>query len=97
MMWIAWRQHRAECLFTLGALAVLAVFLIITGLDMANAFQQLGLSTCLLDSQRDCHDLENAFQNQIGLLPGVDAKYYPAPLAGGKTQSSALSTFKGRC
>ena len=33
MIWVAWRQHRAEGLMMLGVLAVLGVFLLITGLE----------------------------------------------------------------
>lgn len=68
MTWIAWRQHRAENLIILGTLVVLAVFLIITGMDMAHAFQQIGLKDCIANGHRDCNDLEQAFQNQFQSL-----------------------------
>ena len=71
MIRVAWRQHRAESLITLGTLAVLAVFLIITGLSMAHAFQNLGLKDCLANGHRDCNDLEQAFQNQFRSLYGT--------------------------
>jgi ABC-2 family transporter protein len=71
MMWVAWRQHRAESLLTLGVLVMLALFLIITGLNMAHAFQQLGLSDCLRGGHRDCSALEDAFQSQFRALSGA--------------------------
>lgn len=70
MTWLVWRQHRAEGLITLGVLALVAVFLVITGLDMANSFQQLGLSNCLaqITANSACSALRQAFNNQYGFL-----------------------------
>ncbi|HEX6777558.1 MAG TPA: hypothetical protein VF099_05105 [Ktedonobacterales bacterium] len=47
MTWVVWRQHRAEGLMLLVVLAGIGVFLLVTGLGMANSFQQLGQSHCL--------------------------------------------------
>ena len=47
MIWLTWRQHRAEGLIMLGVLALVGVFLLVTGLEMANSFQQFGLNNCL--------------------------------------------------
>jgi hypothetical protein len=73
MTWVVWRQHRAEGLMLLVVLAGLGVFLLITGLDMANSFQQSGLSTCLAHAtdQSTCDYLERAFQNQYSYLNGL--------------------------
>jgi len=68
MIWLAWRQHRAESFIMLGVLVLLAVFLTMTGLNMAHTFQQLGLSACLANGHRDCSELEDAFQNQVRAL-----------------------------
>jgi hypothetical protein len=66
MTWLAWRQHRAEGLIVLVALAVIGVFLLITGLEMANSFQQLEQSHCLgLNSKGGpCAELEMAWNIQ---------------------------------
>lgn len=70
MTWLIWRQHRSEGLITLGVLALIAAFLLITGLDMANSFQQLGLSNCLGNTPENspCGILRQAFENQYGFL-----------------------------
>lgn len=70
MMWIAWRQHRAESMLTLGVLMVLAVFLIITGVQMTQAFQQqqLELSACLAHGHLACEYLAGGFYDQFSLL-----------------------------
>ena len=70
MTWIVWRQHRGEGLITLGVLALIAAFLLITGLDMAQTFQQSGLSNCLAHTSQSntCGTLRQAFENQYGFL-----------------------------
>jgi ABC-type transport system involved in multi-copper enzyme maturation permease subunit len=47
MMWLVWRQHRKQVLFTAIALAVLAALMIPTGLAMRNTFAKLGLPDCI--------------------------------------------------
>jgi ABC-type transport system involved in multi-copper enzyme maturation permease subunit len=75
MIWLTWRQHRIEGLVTLGVLAVLGVFLLISGLAMAHDLQQSGLGTCLahsssLSSSSACGSLATLFLQQYGsLLP----------------------------
>src|SRR5260370_33696000 len=62
MAWLTWRQHRAEGLIVLVVLAVIGVFLLMTGFEMANSFQQLGLSNCLISKNSSCGELEMAFR-----------------------------------
>jgi hypothetical protein len=73
MTWVVWRQHRAEGLMLLVVLAVLGVFLLITGLEMANSFQQLRQNHCLgLNSKGGlCAELGMAWNNQYGFLRGA--------------------------
>jgi hypothetical protein len=47
MIWLTWRQHRSEAFVVGGALALLAVLLVVTGRDMATAYQQLGVGDCI--------------------------------------------------
>jgi hypothetical protein len=75
MTWVVWRQHRAEGLIVLVMLAGISVFLLLTGLGLANSFQQLGQNHCLeLNSKGGpCAVLEQAFFNhyvfvQVGAL-----------------------------
>lgn len=47
MIWLTWRQHRREALFTLAGLAAIGALLAVTGLAMRNAFDDLGLPDCV--------------------------------------------------
>jgi hypothetical protein len=74
MIWLTWRQHRLEWLMTLGVLAVIGFFLLMTGLEMANSFRQLVLGNCLgLTSKGNpsCDELVQAFIKQHGFLGGA--------------------------
>jgi len=73
MTWIVWRQHRAEGLILLAVLAVIGVFLLITGLEMWNSFQQLGLSNCEgpLSEGSSCVELSQVFGDQYGIVLGT--------------------------
>ncbi len=83
MIWLTWRQHRLEGLMTLGVLAVIGVFLLLTGRAMATSFQQLGLSHCLGQTTppgSPCPDLIMAFGTQYGLLQIFDILLIFLPL-----------------
>jgi hypothetical protein len=73
MTWVVWRQHRAEGLLLLVVLAVLGVFLLITGLEMANSLQQFRQNHCLgLNSKGSlCDELGMAWNNHYGFLRGA--------------------------
>jgi hypothetical protein len=70
MIWVTWRQHRIEGFVALGALALLGVFLLFTGLAMAHTAQQSGLTSCLAHASRSdlCEALQQAFESQYGAL-----------------------------
>lgn len=63
MTWIAWRQHRQQMLWGVVAIAVLALFLIPTGLGMAHTFTSSGLARCLTTAGADCGALQEAFDS----------------------------------
>jgi len=44
--WVAWRMQRTETLVALGILALLAAFLVPTGIQMVNAYHHDGLAAC---------------------------------------------------
>lgn len=74
MIWVVWRQHRAEGLITLSVLGLLATFLLLTGLDMAQTSQQLGMANCLAHAANPneiCGPLVQAFLSQFGVLNGL--------------------------
>jgi hypothetical protein len=52
MIWLVWRQHRLQALFAVAGLAVLAAFLVPTGLQMRHAFDRVGLDDCLPKATR---------------------------------------------
>jgi hypothetical protein len=67
MTWLTWRQHRAEGLILLIVLALIGVFLLITGMEMANSFQQLTQSHCvgtIISKGGPCSLLYQAYLNQ---------------------------------
>jgi hypothetical protein len=66
MTWLVWRQHRVEGLILLFVLAVIGVYLLVTGLEIANSFQQLRQSDCLGPTSKGgpCDLLFQAFYSQ---------------------------------
>jgi hypothetical protein len=68
MIWLTWRQHRAEAAIVFGALALLAAILIATGLDMRSAYDHLGIASCLSATNHDptCPDAVEGFREQYG-------------------------------
>ncbi len=73
MIWLTWRQHRAEGFVVLGVLAVSSIFLLLSGRTIADMFQQSGLSACLAQHPADasaCGALGALFLQQYGgLIP----------------------------
>jgi hypothetical protein len=69
-------------LILLGILALVAIFLLITGLDMSHSFQQLGLSNCLgqVSEGSTCSVLRQAFDNQYGFLLSLAAFLLALPM-----------------
>jgi hypothetical protein len=91
MLWVGWRQQRTETLITAALLALLAVVLVPTGLQIASAYHSDGLSACLgVTPSRGCEDAIGAFFGRFGhlgdmlawmtLLPGVIGLLLAAPL-----------------
>lgn len=71
MIWLTWRQQRLETLLGGALLALLAVFLLVTGLDMASAYQRLGVAACLTSSTEACATIIGAFRTQYGTMSGI--------------------------
>jgi hypothetical protein len=90
MIWLTWRQHRAQMLFAAGALAAIAVFLLPTGLGMLHTFRNTGLAACLAVSARNCGDLADQFSQRYNnlqftiplfmVLPALAGLFWGAPL-----------------
>jgi hypothetical protein len=47
VIWVGWREQRTETIVAAGILVALALFLLPTGLHMASAYQDEGLSACV--------------------------------------------------
>ena len=90
MTWVSWRLQRTETMIALAILGLLAALLIPTGITMANAYHQDGLSSCLaLNVGPTCAqrigDFQSRFQalnvlaNWFTLVPGVIGVLLAAP------------------
>jgi hypothetical protein len=69
--WLTWRRQRTETLIAAGMLALLAVLLVPTGLQMASAYHDRGLSACMTRQTGGCHEAIAAFRNEFDRLGGV--------------------------
>jgi ABC-type transport system involved in multi-copper enzyme maturation permease subunit len=61
MIWFTWRQFRAQAVVAGAVLAVLAVLLLITGLNLASAYDSAGLNSCHLS----CGSLAGQWLNTL--------------------------------
>jgi ABC-type multidrug transport system permease subunit len=91
VIWLTWRQHRAQFIAGVVLCAVLVAFLVVTGLGMRSTYHSLGVDTCLAATPaRDCTMLLSQFQNQYSslqfliplflLLPVLFGVFWGAPL-----------------
>ena len=90
MIWVSWRQFRTSAVVTFGALAAVAVVVLVTGLQLRSAYHSTGVATCApgvgcdVDAQAFLSRF-NALQpllDKIGLLllPAVTGVFWAAPL-----------------
>jgi len=94
MLWLTWRQHRAEALGGLVLLAALGVVLVVSGLPMHPAYTDQGVAACVADAGRaaGCDTLVEQFTARyVGLgdllmlltvLPALAGVFIGAPLLG---------------
>ncbi len=91
MIWLTWRQHRAAIVTIALVVAILGTIFIVTGQQMADAFQQLGVADCLAHpTHPNCGDIVGSFRDQYGafiaasgwlsLLPAILGMLVGAPL-----------------
>jgi hypothetical protein len=83
MIWLTWRQQRLETLIGAALLALLVIFLLVTGLDMASSYQQLGVAACLTSHTLACGDVISAFRDQFGAVNSIVAWFPLLPLVFG--------------
>jgi hypothetical protein len=91
MIWLTWRQHRRQALFTLAALGVLAAIMVPTGLAMHAKFDDSGLAACRAalgkasmitqsESVAGCENLGRQFQQQFGGMVFVGVLFVILPV-----------------
>ncbi|GAP47068.1 ABC transporter permease subunit [Streptomyces azureus] len=85
MMWLSWRQFRIQALFGVGALAVLAVYMVYLGADIRDAYQAKCQGSANCAEAR--HQFRSAYQNTLlflatglALIPAVIGTFWGAPL-----------------
>ena len=64
MIWLTWRQFRAQAITAAAALAGIAIFLAMTAPQLINNFNAAGLSAC----HASCEHLASNFINNVGAL-----------------------------
>jgi hypothetical protein len=78
MIWLTWRQHRRQALFTLLGFVALAAFVVPTGLSMRHAYTRLGLADC--PGATACNAKLDEFSNTYGALVFVSVLMLVVPL-----------------
>jgi hypothetical protein len=66
MMWLTWRQIRAQIIVTSAVLAVLAIVLWRTGPDLAHLYDTSGIATCIPNV--NCATLATRFLNKLSKI-----------------------------
>lgn len=89
MIWLAWRQHRKQALFTALGLVVLAALMLPTGLAMRQSFADKGLDDCvralgrasLIAADADtCGRSFTEFNNQYNAMSMIGVLFLVLPL-----------------
>jgi ABC-2 family transporter protein len=76
MIWMTWRQFRVQGIVAAAALAVLAVLLAVTGIQLAHMYDSSGLPACL--GHGGCGSLVRSFTSELN----ASALYKPLFFAG---------------
>jgi len=92
MIWLTWRQHRRQALYTAVALVALAAIMLPTGLSMHHSFTGTGLASCMASLgtaqitsgtarvSSDCQALSQQFSNQYNSLTFVGILFVILPV-----------------
>lgn len=90
MIWVGWRLQRTETLVAAGLLVALALLIVPTGIEMANAYHSDGIANCLaanassscnqaIESFNQRFDSLNNFVAWFTLVPGLIGVLLAAP------------------
>jgi len=92
MIWLTWRQFRAQAIVAATALVAVAIALAITGPHMASLFDSSGLATCRTGCGRDASNFVNEVNGSatklifdggiilLYLVPALIGLFWGAPL-----------------
>jgi hypothetical protein len=89
VIWLTWRQWRAQALSALGAFIVLAAVLAYTGPHLVHLYQASGIAECqkangdcgpLIDAFTSHYPLAHVLGSLIILLPAILGVFWGAPL-----------------
>ena len=69
MMWLTWRQFRAQIVVTFAALGVLAIILAVTGPDLAHLYDTSGIATCKVNV--NCATLVTRFLDKLSGIKSI--------------------------
>ena len=89
MIWVTWRQHRAEAAVAAVVFATLAIGLLIVGTVARTRARSLGLPACL-DSQKDCSDLLNTLHGYFHTIPPFTGALIALPILAGMFWTAPL-------
>jgi len=105
MIWLTWRQSRAQTIVAIAALAAMAITLAITGPHLANLYRSSGLSAC--SGQAGCSNAASTFISELSgsadsflfnlcigvlyLAPALIGVFWGAPLI---TRELEANTFR---
>ncbi len=90
MIWVTRRQQRFEALIAAALLALAALFLLVTGLDMASTYHTLGVAACLASRTQTCGEIFDAFRTQFSLLVNIVGWFEFLPLLFGVLLAAPL-------
>lgn len=84
MIWLTWRQHRAELIGLLAIVAAVAIVVLAHGLPMYEAHDRDGIAACWASSEASCMGKLGAFNSEFGDLPESATSWLPlTPLFAG--------------
>ncbi len=74
MIWLTWRQFRAQAWVASAALIAVAIALTVTGLHLAHLYDTTGVATC--QAHGDCGTMSTSFLAQAKASPAYSVLYY---------------------
>jgi hypothetical protein len=74
MIWLTWRQFRAQAIVAISALATLAIALAVTGPQLASMYGTSGIATC--SAKSDCGAVVSKFISELKADSVYEALFY---------------------